>query len=298
MEKNMVQILKYAQTPRLKIAYEEQGNENAQPIILVHGFPDDVRTWDGVAGALIEAGHRTLVPYLRGFGPTQFLDKETPRSGQLTALAQDLIDFANALEVEKYILVGHDWGARAGYIVSAIQRERVCGLVAISVGYGTNNPNQVISFAQARAYWYQWYFALDRGRIALETDRRGFCRKLWETWSPGWHFDDKTFEETAKSFDNPDFVNIAMHSYRHRWGNATGDPYYNSLETVFAEMPRITIPTIIIHGEDDGATLPEASAHKEHYFTNTYTRRVLANVGHFVQRERPDLVIKAILELA
>jgi pimeloyl-ACP methyl ester carboxylesterase len=166
------------------------------------------------------------------------------------------------------------------------------------VGYGTNNPNQVISFAQARAYWYQWYFALDRGRVVLETDRRGFCRKLWETWSPGWHFDDKTFEETAKSFENPDFLNIAIHSYRHRWGNATGDPYYNSLETVVAEMPRITIPTIIIHGEDDGATLPEASAHKEHYFTNTYTRRVLANVGHFVQRERPDLVIKAILELA
>ena len=294
----MVQMLKYAQTSRLKIAYEEQGNEKALPVILVHGFPDDVRTWDGVVGPLVEAGYRTVVPYLRGFGPTQFLYKETPRSGQLTALAQDILDFANALEVEKYILVGHDWGARAAYIVAAIQPGRVSALVAISVGYGTNHPNQAIPFAQARAYWYQWYFALERGRVALESDRRGFCRKLWQTWSPGWHFDDKTFEETGKSFDNPDFVNIVIHSYRHRWGNAPGDPYYNDIEFAVADMPPIRVPTIMIHGADDGATLPETSADKERQFTNTYTRRVLPNVGHFVQRERPDFVIKAILELA
>ncbi|MBI2487253.1 MAG: alpha/beta hydrolase [Deltaproteobacteria bacterium] len=293
----MVQTLKYAQTPRLKIAYEEQGNMKALPVILVHGFPDDVRTWDGVIGELVDSGYRTIAPYLRGFGPTQFLDKETPRSGQLTALGQDVIDFANALEIEQYILVGHDWGARAGYIVAEIQPERTLGLVAISVGYGTNNPNQVISFAQARAYWYQWYFALEHGRIALETDRRGFCRKLWETWSPGWHFDDATFEKTAKSFENPDFVDVAIHSYRHRWGNASSDPYYSGLETVVADLPPITVPTTVIHGADDGATHPETSANKERYFTNTYMRHVVPNVGHFVQCERPDFVIKAILEL-
>jgi pimeloyl-ACP methyl ester carboxylesterase len=293
----MVQTLKYVQTPRLKIAYEEQGNEKALAIILVHGFPDDVRTWDGVIGELVDSGYKTIAPYLRGFGPTQFLEKETPRSGQLTALGQDVIDFADALEIKEFILVGHDWGARAGYIVSAIQPERVRGLVAISVGYGTNNPNQVLSFAQARAYWYQWYFALDHGRVALEAHRRGFCRKLWETWSPGWHFDDATFEKTAKSFDNPDFVNIAIHSYRHRWGNAPDDPYYNGLEAVLADMPPITVPTIMIHGEDDRATLPETSANKEQHFTNIYIRHVLPNIGHFVQRERPEFVTKAVLEL-
>jgi pimeloyl-ACP methyl ester carboxylesterase len=293
----MTEKLKYVRTPRLEIAYEEMGDSMNLPIILVHGFPDDVRTWDAVVGALVEAGYRALTPYLRGFGPSRFLHKETPRSGQLTALGQDVIDFADALGIGKFILVGHDWGARAGYVVSAARPERVRGLLAISVGYGTNNPGQVISFAQARAYWYQWYFATDRGRVAIESDRKGFCRKLWETWSPGWHFNDGTFEETAKSFDNPDFVDIAIHSYRHRWGYAPGDPYYNTLEELVANTKLITVPTIVIQGEDDGATLPETSADKEKFFTNFYKRYVLPNVGHFVQRENPDFVVKAILEL-
>jgi len=293
----MTEKLKYVQTSRLEIAYEEKGDRKNLPIILVHGFPDDVRTWDAVVSALVEAGYRTLTPYLRGFGRSRFLHEETPRSGQLTALGQDVIDFANALGIGKFILVGHDWGARAGYVVSVARPDRVRALLAISVGYGTNNPGQVISFAQARAYWYQWYFATERGRVAIESDRKGFCRKLWETWSPGWHFDDETFEETAKSFDNPDFVDIAIHSYRHRWGYAPGDPYYNNLEELVANAKLITVPTIVIHGEDDGATLPETSADKEKFFTNFYKRYVLSNVGHFVQRENPDFVVKAILEL-
>jgi len=293
----MVEMLKYVQTPRLEIAYEERGDRRALPVVLLHGFPDDVRTWDGVLGALVDSGCRTLTPYLRGFGPTRFLDKETPRSGQLTAIGQDAIDFADALGIDEFVLVGHDWGARAGYVVAAIQPKRVRVLVAISVGYGTNSPNQIISFAQARAYWYQWYFGLERGRVVLEADRRGFCRYLWKTWSPGWCFDDATFERTARSFDNPDFIDIAIHSYRHRWGNAPGDPYYDGIEAIVAGTPIITVPTVVIHGEDDGATLPETSADKERFFTNTYKRYVLPNVGHFVQRERPDSVIKAILEL-
>ncbi len=293
----MTEKLKHVRTPRLEMAYEEKGDRKNLPIILLHGFPDDVRTWDAVVSALVEAGYRTLTPYLRGFGPSRFLHEETPRSGQLTALGQDVIDFADALGIGEFILVGHDWGARAGYVVSAARPERVRALLAISVGYGTNDPGQVISFAQARAYWYQWYFATERGRVAIESDRKGFCRKLWETWSPGWHFDDETFEETAKSFDNPDFVDIAIHSYRHRWGYVPGDPYYNNLEELIANAKLITVPTIVIHGEDDGATLPETSADKEKFFTNFYKRYVLSNVGHFVQRENPDFVVKAILEL-
>jgi pimeloyl-ACP methyl ester carboxylesterase len=291
----MNEAIKYVQTPRLEIAYEERGK--GQPVILLHGFPDDVRTWDGILDALVDSGCYTLTPYLRGFGPTRFLDRETPRSGQLTALGQDAIDFADALGIDEFFLVGHDWGARAGYVVAAIWPRRVRGLIAISVGHGTNNPNQAISLEQIRAYWYQWYFGLERGRALLEADRRGFCRYLWKTWSPGWRFDDATFEKTAMSFDNPDFVDIAIHSYRHRWGNAPGDPYYDGIEAAVSGTPIITVPTTVIHGEDDGATLPETSAGKERFFTNTYKRYVLPNVGHFVQRERPDFVIKAILEL-
>ena len=249
-------------------------------------------------GTLAEAGYRTLVPYLRGFGGTRFLDEDAPRSGQLTALGQDVIEFVDALGLGSFTLVGHDWGARAAYVAAALLPERVRGLVAISVGYGTNDPRQELSFEQARAYWYQWYFGLDRGREALEADRRALCRELWETWSPGWRFDEREFEATASSFDNQDFVEVAIHSYRHRWGNAPGDPYHEDLEARLSEPPPISVPTTVLHGEDDGATLPETSAGKEHFFTGPYERLVLPGVGHFVQRERPEAVVEAVLERA
>lgn len=288
--------IKRARTPRLEIAYEEGGDPQGFPVILIHGFPDDARTWDAVAGRLADAGHRTLAPYVRGFGETRFLDEDTPRSGQLTALGQDLIEFADSLGLERFTLVGHDWGARAAYIVAALHPERVSGLVALAVGYGTNNPDQRLSLEQIRNYWYQWYFHLEQGRNELESDRRGFCHRLWEIWSPDWHFDEETFETTALSFDNPDFVEVAIHSYRHRWGNAPGDPAYDRLEARFADPPPIRVPTTVIMGADDGATLPETSAGKEHLFTEAYERRVLAGVGHFIQRESPDVVAETVLE--
>jgi len=287
--------MKRVQTSCLEIAYEDRGGPRAPPIVLVHGFPDDIRTWDAVAGPLVEAGYRTLTPYVRGFGATCFLERATFRSGQLTALAQDLIEFADGVGIDGFMVVGHDWGARAGYVVAAVWPERLRGLVAISVGYGTSRPQDPISYAQARAYWYQWYFGLERGRVALENDRRGLCRWLWETWSPGWHFDDRTFETTAESFDNPDFVEIAIHSYRHRWGNAPGDPRYDQIEARMANLPPIDVPTTVIHGADDGATLPETSVGKERYFSRSYERQVIPGVGHFVQRERPDAVVDAVL---
>lgn len=291
----MRDMTKRVRTTCLEIAYEDRGSPRAEPIILVHGFPDDVRTWDGVVGPFVDAGYRTLTPYLRGFGPTRFLEKTSFRSGQLAALGQDLIEFADALGIERFMLVGHDWGARAAYVVAASWPERLEGLVSLSVGYGTSTPTDQISYDQARAYWYQWYFGLERGRVALEQNRRGLCRWLWEAWSPGWHFDDTIFETTARSFDNPDFVEVSIHSYRHRWGNAPGDRRYDEIEARMATLPRIGVGTTVVHGANDGATFPETSAGKERHFTGPYDRHVISGVGHFVQRERPDAVIDAVL---
>ena len=291
----MRDMTKHVRTSCLEVAYEDRGSPQAEPVILVHGFPDDVRTWDRFVAPLVDSGYRTLTPYLRGFGPTRFLEKTAFRSGQLAALGQDLIEFADAVGIERFTLVGHDWGARAAYIVAALWPERVQGLVALSVGYGTSTPKDQISYDQARAYWYQWYFGLERGRAALEQDRRGLCRLLWEAWSPDWHFDDATFETTAGSFDNPDFVEVSIHSYRHRWGNAPGDHRYDEIETRMAKLPRIGVATSVLHGANDGATFPETSAGKERYFTGPYKRQVVGGVGHFIQRERPNAVVEAVL---
>jgi len=291
----MRDMTKHVRTSCLEVAYEDRGSPQAEPIILVHGFPDDIRTWDGVVAPLVDAGYRTLTPYLRGFGPTRFLEKTTFRSGQLAALGQDVIEFADAVGIERFMLVGHDWGARAAYIAAGLWPGRVQGLVALSVGYGTSTPKDQISYDQAQAYWYQWYFGLERGRMALEQDRRGLCRWLWGAWSPDWQFDDATFETTARSFDNPDFVEVSIHSYRHRWGNAPGDRRYDELEARMATLPRIGVGTTVLHGANDGATYPETSAGKERHFTGPYQRRVIGSVGHFIQRERPAAVIDAVL---
>lgn len=290
--------LKRVHTSCLDLAYEEEGSSTGLPIIMVHGFPDDVRTWDGVAPRLADAGYRSLMPYLRGFGPTRFLEQDILRSGQFAALAYDIVEFADALGIGQFALVGHDFGARAAYIVAALWPERVQALVALSVGYGTSGSQTRVSVPQAKAYWYQWYFAMDSGRHALEADRRGFCRYLWKTWSPTWRFDDQTFEEAAVSFDNPDFVEVVIHSYRHRWDIASGDPRYEDIEKRLAgSHRRINVPTIVLHGAEDGATLAGDSEGKEEFFAAAYSRHVLPAVGHFVQREKPHAVEEAILAL-
>lgn len=289
---------KRVRTSFLDLAYEEGGSSTGLPVIMVHGFPDDVRTWDAVAPRLADAGCRILMPYLRGFGATRFLEQNARRSGQFTALACDIVDFADALGIERFLLVGHDFGARAAYIVAELWPERVQALVALSVGYGTSGPQGQISPSQSRAYWYQWYFAMDRGWHALEADRRGFCRYLWKTWSPAWRFDDRTYEETALSFENPDFVEVVIHSYRHRWSIASGDPRYEDIEKRLAgSHRRIYVPTVVLHGAEDAATLAGDSESKEGFFAAAYSRHVLPAVGHFVQRERPHAVAEAILAL-
>ncbi|MGI9046840.1 MAG: alpha/beta fold hydrolase [Burkholderiales bacterium] len=295
-------MLKRINTSLLEIAYEERGDANADPVILVHGFPDDAQTWEKVTNGLVAAGYRTFTPYVRGYGATRFLDGNTQRSGQYIALTQDLIEFADALDIDQFILVSHAWGARAAYPAAALYPKRVRALVALAASYGTGAPShdakQPVSLAQARAYWYQWYFNLDKGREALASDRRALCRELWKLWSPSWRFSKAAFDKTAVSFDNSDFVDVVIHSYRYRWANAEGDPRYEELVAQLAKAPKIKVPTTVIVGAEDGATLTQASEGKERYFSGSYQRRVLRGVGHFIQREQPKAVVEAILKLA
>jgi pimeloyl-ACP methyl ester carboxylesterase len=292
----MAGLLQRVLTGALDCAYEDSG-EGTLTAVLVHGWPDDVRTWDGVASRLHRAGARTIAPYLRGFGPTRFRDPAAMRSGQISALTQDLVDFLDALHLERVLLVGHDWGARAAYGVAALAPDRLLGLLACSVGYGTNAPGQQLSFDQARAYWYQWYFALERGREALARDRRDFVRRTWSLWSPSWRFSDAEFDASAPSFDNPDWIDVTVHSYRHRWGEAPADARYADLERRLAAPAPVAVPTVMLHGAEDGATLPESSAGKERFFTAGYRREVLPGKGHFLPREAPEAVAEAALSL-
>jgi pimeloyl-ACP methyl ester carboxylesterase len=286
-------------TPILEIAYEEHGNARGFPLILLHGFPDDVRTWDGVAPPLVAAGYRVLVPYLRGYGPTRFLDDSAPRMAQQAAIGQDLLDFMDALGLERAALAGYDWGGRAACIGSVLAPQRVRALVTIG-GYNVQNtlaPPRPASAIEERAYWYQWYFNTERGRAGLAQNRRDLCRLLWHEWSPSWRFDEATFERTARSFDNPDFVDVVIHSYRHRHGNAPSDSRFDAIERRLAERPPIAVPSMIMEGAED--TVAPAGRSERHLalFPAGTGRHVVANGGHFLPREQPAAVAHAMLEL-
>jgi len=293
-------VLKTILTEALEIAFEDSGPIDGKTVILLHGFPDDPRSWDGVVDPLTAAGFRTLVPCLRGFGPTRFLHANTVRSGQQAALAYDLNGLIDGLELRHPILVGYDWGARAACTVSALWPAKVGGLVSIG-GYNIEDITHDREPAPARREyggWYQWYFHTDRGKAGLERNRREICRLLWELWSPKWNFTDALFDETARSFDNPDFVEIVIHSYRHRYGAAAGDPSLEAVERQLAGQPRINLPTIVLHGECDGVHPPGLSEGQEKLFSAHYERRVIPSAGHLFPREAPDAVIAAIRELA
>jgi len=291
---------KLAHTPLLDIGYEESGPPDGPPVVLLHGFPDDVRTWDGVAPTLAAAGHRVLVPWLRGYGPTRFRDATTPRSGQQAALAADLVAFLDALEISRAALAGYDWGGRAACIVAALWPERVSALVSAN-GYAIQDLAAASAAPAAPEqewrFWYQWYFHTERGRIGLERNRRPLCRLLWQLWSPNWQFDNQTFERTAASFDNPDFVEVVIHSYRHRYAAAPGDPSLAAIEDRLAQTPQISVPTIALHGEADGVTPPEGSADHAGFFSARYERNLIPGAGHFLPREAPGAFVEALLEL-
>jgi pimeloyl-ACP methyl ester carboxylesterase len=286
-------------TSTLEIAYEARGDSNGFPIVLLHGFPDDVRAWDVVAESLVAAGHRVVVPYLRGYGPTRFLDPAAPRMAQQAAIGQDLLELIDALALPRVALSGYDWGGRAACIASILAPHRVRGLVTIG-GYNVQNtlrPSRPASAVQERAFWYQWYFNVERGRAGLQANRREICKLLWRDWSPTWQFDDTTFERTAASFDNPDFVDVVIHSYRHRHRNAPGDPRFDAIERRLAERPPIVVPSIILHGVDDGVDRPERTQSHLSLFPPGTERLVVAGGGHFLPREQPAAVAQAMLKL-
>jgi pimeloyl-ACP methyl ester carboxylesterase len=286
-------------TRTLEIAYEAHGDAGGVPIILLHGFPDDARAWDDVAPPLAAAGHRVLVPYLRGYGPTRFLDPNTPRMAQQAAIGQDLIEFMDALGLRSAGLAGYDWGGRAACIAAILVPERVRALVTIG-GYNVQNtvaPSQPASAVAERAYWYQWYFNTERGRTGLERNRREICQLLWQEWSPNWQFDQATFDRTAASFDNPDFVPVVIHSYRVRHGNAPSDPRFDEIERRLAARPPITVSTVVLHGAADTVGPPSRSEGELSRFPAGTVRRVVPGVGHFMPREEPRAVIDALLKV-
>jgi pimeloyl-ACP methyl ester carboxylesterase len=287
-------------TSTLDIAYLESGPRDGPPVILLHGWPSDVHDWDGVAAPLAAAGYRVLVPWLRGFGATRFLDANTPRSGQQGAIGADLHDFMDALGIQQAVLAGYDWGGRAACVVAALWPERVRGLVTIN-GYAIQNiprAGEPAEAAQEHRFWYQWYFHTERGRAGLAKNRRDMSRLLWRQWSPNWHFDDATFEATAPSFDNADFVEVTIHSYRHRYGNAPGIAQYRDIEQRLAAQPVISVPTVVLHGACDGVGPPEQSEKHSRFFSGPYERKLISVAGHFLSRETPGAVVDAVLALA
>jgi pimeloyl-ACP methyl ester carboxylesterase len=288
-------------TAALSIGYEDTGDPRGFPVILLHGFPDDVRAFDDVVPPLVKAGYRTLVPYLRGHGATRFRDPAAPRMAEQAAIGQDVIDFADALRLPRFALSGYDWGGRAAAIAAALHPDRVRATVLIG-GYTVQNTIAAQppgNPANEHRLWYQYYFNTERGRAGLETNRRAICRYLWQAWSPSWKFTDATYNRTAPSFDNPDFVEVVLHSYRHRIMNAPGEPRFADVEKRLAARPKITAPSITLYGGEDGIVTPSAEVPpgERAAFEKLVARRVVPGVGHFMPRERPEAVSAALLEL-
>ena len=282
-------------TERLDIAYLEWNPQGARTAILLHGWPDSPECWKGVAPLLADAGYRILAPALRGFAPTRFRDPLTPRSGQLSALGRDLLEFIDALGLSQPTLIGHDWGARAAANACGLRDGVAAHLVLLSVGYGTNDPSQPLPLPQARNYWYHWYMATERGMQAVHNEREDFTRMMWDTWAPAGWYEPADFAEAAKAFQGNDWAEIVLHSYRHRWGFAEGDPAYAEDETRLHPAPVLSVPTLVVHGAADTCNHPDSSSGREAFFTGRYERQVLDGIGHFPQREAAQTVAEAIL---
>jgi pimeloyl-ACP methyl ester carboxylesterase len=288
--------LKRIRAGALEIAYHESGPAAGPPVILLHGFPDDPWTWAAAAATLAGQGYRTIAPFLRGYGPTRFLDPATPRAGQQAALGQDLRALMDALAIERAVLGGYDWGGRAACIVAALWPERVSGLLSIT-GYNIQDiphAGQPAAPEEEYRFWYQWYFNTERGRAGLAANRYALCRLLWQLWSPNWRFDEAVYARTAASFDNPDFVEIVIHSYRHRFGWAEGEPALEPTEQLLAQRPPIAVPSIVLHGACDGVDAVENSTADARFFTGPYERRVVPVAGHFLAWEAPGEIVAAV----
>ncbi len=286
-------------TATLDVAVELHGPADGAPVVLLHGFPYAPCGYDAMVAPLVADGLRVIVPALRGYGGTRFLSDATLRSGQQAALGQDLLDLLDALGIGQATLVGYDWGGRAACIVAALWPERVRALVT---GDGYNIQNIAASVTPQPAeiehrLWYQYYLHTPRGRAGLAADWAGFARLLWKLWSPGWAFDDATFARSAAAFDNPDFVDVVVHSYRHRFGYVEGDPALEEIELALAVMPRIAVPTMALCGADDGVSRATQADPRADRFTGRYERRVLAGVGHNIPQEAPAETVAAVRAL-
>jgi pimeloyl-ACP methyl ester carboxylesterase len=283
----------------LNVGYAEAGPSDGRAVLLLHGWPYDIHAYDEVASLLAAEGYRAIIPYLRGYGTTRFRSDETLRNGQQSALAVDAIGLMDALDIDRAIVAGFDWGARTADIVAALWPERCGGLVSVS-GYliGSQAAGGVPLPPDAEhQWWYQYYFATERGRAGYDTYRREFARLIWRTASPQWDFDEATFERSAASLDNPDHVAIAIHNYRWRLGLAEGEPQYDELEAKLAEAPDITIPAITLEGDANGAPHPEPSTYAEK-FTGPYSHRAIeGGIGHNLPQEAPEAFVDAVLDV-
>jgi pimeloyl-ACP methyl ester carboxylesterase len=291
--------LKQIDAGLLNVGYAEAGPIEGTPVVLLHGWPYDIHSYVDVTPALASAGYRVIVPYLRGYGTTRFLSSETFRNGQPAALALDAIALMDALKIEKAIVGGCDWGARTADIIAALWPERCKALVAVS-GYliGSQALGKVPLPPKAELqWWYQYYFATERGRAGYDKYRRDFARLIWQIASPKWNFDDATFERSAASLDNPDHVGIVIHNYRWRLALAEGEPKYDELEKRLAEGPVITVPTITLEGDANGAPHPEPNAYAKK-FSGKYSHRTLSGgIGHNLPQEAPQAFAEAIVEV-
>jgi pimeloyl-ACP methyl ester carboxylesterase len=291
--------LRHVDAGVLNIAYYEAGPADGPVVMLMHGFPYDIHSFADVAQKLAAQGCRVIVPYLRGYGATRFRDTSTPRSGEQAAVGADLMALVDALGVQRAVFAGYDWGGRAACIAAAMRPDRCIGLVSVN-SYLIQNIAKAMVPAKPEhevPLWYQYYFQLERGRAGLAADRRGIARILWKQWSPNWHFDDATFERTAIAHDNPDYVDVVIHSYRHRFGLVEGDPQYADLQRRLAQLPVIGVPAITLDGDADGvvpATDGTATAAK---FKDRRIHRVIPGVGHNLPQEAPEAFAAAVMEL-
>jgi pimeloyl-ACP methyl ester carboxylesterase len=282
-------------TDILHIEYETGGPEGGSPVLLLHGWPDDVRGWRGLTPHLERAGLRWVAPWLRGFGPTTFRSAETIRDGSAVALASDAIALADQLGWTKFSVVGHDWGARIAYTLAALFPERLSNITALALSYSPGGRFPTPTFEQSRRWWYQWFMTTDRGAEAVRADPKSFARQQWNTWSPPGWFDDTEFTATTKSFENRDWVNITLNAYRSRWKTEPADDRYTRQRERLASVQTLSTPALMIQGSADMCDPPSESAGQERYFTGGYQRVLLDGVGHFPAREAPNKVASEVL---
>jgi pimeloyl-ACP methyl ester carboxylesterase len=291
--------LKQIDADVLNVAYAEAGPANGPPVILLHGWPYDIYTYVDVTPLLAWAGYRVLVPYLRGYGPTRFLSSATFRNGQPSAVAADIVAFMDALRIEKATLGGCDWGARTANIIAALWPERCKAMVSVS-GYliGSQEAGKApLPPKNELEWWYQFYFATERGRAGYDKYRRDFAKLIWQIASPKWTFDDATFDRSAASFDNPDHVSIVIHNYRWRLALAEGEARYADLDKRLAAAPVITVPTITLEGDANGAPHPDASAYAGK-FSGKYSHRLVSGgIGHNLPQEAPQAFAQAVVDV-